>query len=114
MRTLYGAIDRAIHHHRRYERDDLVAQLQGHGFAVEEATYFNLPGVVGWYVNSVVLKRRAIPAFQARVANLLVPWLRLEQRLRPRHGMALLVVARKARPSEDRPSPFVLPDVVAH
>src|SRR6266404_3723751 len=36
MRALYGEFDRAIHHHRRYERHDLVAQLQGHGFVVEE------------------------------------------------------------------------------
>jgi ubiquinone/menaquinone biosynthesis C-methylase UbiE len=114
MRALYGEIDRAIHHHRRYERGDLVAQLQGHGFAIEEASYVNLPGIVGWYVNSVILKRRAIPTLQARVANLLVPWLRFEQRLRPRHGMALLVVARKVRTLDEHPTPFVLPDGIAH
>ncbi len=114
MRALYGEIDRAIHHHRRYERGDLVAQLQGHGFAIEEASYFNLPGIAGWYLNSVLLKRRAIPGVQARFANLLVPWLRFEQRLRPRHGMALLVVARKVRALEEHPTPFVIPDAIAH
>src|SRR6185369_4613124 len=97
MRALYGEIDRAIHHHRRYERHDLVAQLQGHGFVVEEASYFNLPGIFGWYVNSVLLKRRAIPGLQARIANFLVPWLHFEQKLQPNRGMSLLVVARKVR-----------------
>jgi len=115
MRALYGEIDRAIDHYRRYERADLTAQLQGHGFVVEEASYFNLPGIFGWYVNSVLLKRRAIPGLQARIANFLVPWLRVEQRLRPNRGMSLLVVARKVRPvDEERPTPFVLPATMAH
>ena len=114
MRALYGEIDRAIHHYRRYERGDLVAQLQGHGFTIEEASYFNLPGVVGWYLNSVLLKRRAIPGMQARIANLLVPWLRVEQRFRPSRGMALLIVARKVRALDQYPTPFVIPDAIAH
>jgi glycosyltransferase involved in cell wall biosynthesis len=114
MRALYGEIDRAISHHRRYERDSLVAQLQGHGFAIDEASYFNLPGIAGWYVNSVLLKRHAIPGLQARVANLLVPWLRFEQRLNLRRGMALLVVARKVRTLDEHPTPFQIPDSIAH
>ncbi len=115
MRALYGEIDRAISHYRRYERDDLTAQLQGHGFVVEEASYFNVPGILGWYVNSVLLKRHAIPGVQARIANFLVPWLRFEQRLRPNRGMSLLVVARKIRPvDEQRATPFVLPATMAH
>ena len=114
MRALYGEIDRAIHHHRRYERHDLVAQLQGHGFVIEEASYFNLPGVVGWYLNSVLLKRRAIPGLQARMANVLVPWLRFEQRLRLNRGMALLAVARKARAVDAQPTPFAIPASIAH
>jgi len=95
MHELYGSIDRAIDHHRRYERDELVALVRRHGFEVEHARYFNAPGIVGWYLNSVLLRRRAVPGVQARMANLLVPWLRLEQRLQLPWGMALLLVARK-------------------
>ena len=94
--ALFGEIDRAIGHHRRYERDALVAQLVRHGFAVEQARYFNLPGVLGWYINARVLGRTTVPGVQARVASALVPWLRLERRWSLQRGMSLIVVARKS------------------
>ena len=91
---LYGSIDRAIHHYRRYSRDDLTAKLQGAGLAVEHLSYFNMVGVPGWYLNARVLKRRSVPGFQARINDWLVPWLRLERYFGPPVGMSLLAVAR--------------------
>jgi len=95
MPSLFGEIDRAIGHRRRYERKALIAQLERHGFNVEHARYFNLPGVLGWYLNARVLRRRRLPGMQVRAASAIVPWLRLESRLDLQHGMSLLVVARK-------------------
>lgn len=95
MRGLYGEIDRAIGYHRRYDQTDLTAKLAAQNLEVSEAFYFNTPGVLGWYVNSVLLRRRTVAGPRVRFANLLVPWLRLEQRLRPRWGLALVAVARK-------------------
>ena len=42
---LYGAIDRAIDHHRRYEPDGLTAKLKEAGFQVEHTQFFNRLGV---------------------------------------------------------------------
>ncbi len=97
MQRLYGEIDRAIGHVRRYDRDELAAKLRRHGFAVEAARYVNLPGVLGWYLNSRLLRRRSVPALLARIADALVPWLRFEERLDLRWGMTLLAVGRKER-----------------
>jgi glycosyltransferase involved in cell wall biosynthesis len=108
MPALYGEIDRALGHYRRYDRDGVVAQLERQGFAIETARYINLPGVVGWYVNSRLLRRRTVPGLQTRIASALVPMLRLEQRLAPRRGMALIVVGRKQE-SAGAAAPFVLP-----
>jgi glycosyltransferase involved in cell wall biosynthesis len=94
-RALYGAIDRAIHHYRRYERDELAARLAEAGFAVERADFFNRFGVAGWYLNSVLLRRTSVPGFQLRVQNLLVPLLRAESRLRLPFGLSLVAVGRK-------------------
>ena len=58
MHSLYGEIDRAIGHLRRYEREELTGKLRRHGFAVELARYVNLPGVLGWYLNSRLLRRQ--------------------------------------------------------
>ncbi len=94
LQALYGSIDRAIHHYRRYSRDDLAAKLEGAGLAVEHVSYFNMLGVPGWYLNARVLQRRSVPGVQARINDWLVPWLRLERRFGPPVGMSLLAVAR--------------------
>src|SRR5262249_19017155 len=49
---LYGAIDKAIGHQRRYTRDELAQKLGAAGFAVEHIRYFNVIGVLGWWLNA--------------------------------------------------------------
>jgi SAM-dependent methyltransferase len=92
---LYGDLDRAVGHLRRYERDQLVATLRRHGFAIDSARYINHPGRLVWQLNSRLLRRRAIPAVQVRMANALARWLRLEDRHELRSGLSLLAVARR-------------------
>jgi glycosyltransferase involved in cell wall biosynthesis len=94
LHQLYGEIDRAIGHYRRYTRAEIVDKLAHGGFAVEHASYFNTLGVPGWFLNARLLRRKAVPGFQARVNDWLVPLLRLERRLHVPFGMSLLVVGR--------------------
>jgi glycosyltransferase involved in cell wall biosynthesis len=94
LQGLYGTIDRAIHHYRRYSRAELTGKLERAGLSVEHVSYFNMLGVPGWFLNARVLKRRSVPGVQARVNDWLVPWLRLERRFGPPVGMSLLAVAR--------------------
>lgn len=110
MQSLYGEIDRAIGHYRRYEKRPLEQLLDESGFDVIEARHFNVPGLVGWYVNAKLLRRRTVPGVQARLVNFLVPLLRVEQKFNPQVGMALIAIGRK----RDAPAPeagtFTLPD----
>ena len=99
MPGVYGAIDRGLGHWRRYDAEELGAKLAAAGFEVEEMRYFNLPGLLAWWLNGVVLKRRAVPGVQSRFVSLTLPWLAFEQRLGLRRGMALIAVARKRRES---------------
>ncbi len=94
--SLFGAIDRAIDHQRRYDRQGLVAQLREAGFQVEHTVFFNRLGVLGWYVNSVVLRRTRVPALQLRLQNALVPLLRAEAVLPLPFGLSLVAVARRS------------------
>ena len=94
LRRLYGEIDRAIGHYRRYEPEEILAKLQAAGFEVEHHACFNTIGVPGWYLNSCLLKRRSVPGFQARLNSWLVPLLRLEERFKPRRGMSMIAVGR--------------------
>jgi glycosyltransferase involved in cell wall biosynthesis len=95
LRALYGSIDEAIHHFRRYERAELEEKLAKAGFEVETTAPMNALGIPGWWLNSVVLRRRTVPGIQARVNDLLAPWLRFEEKLGLPVGMSLLAVGRK-------------------
>jgi glycosyltransferase involved in cell wall biosynthesis len=94
LHALYGSIDRAIGHHRRYTREEIGTVLSSAGLRVEHVSYFNLLGVPGWYLNARILRRRTLPGLQARLNDRLVPLLRLERRLGPPVGMSLLAVGR--------------------
>jgi len=95
LHRLYGEIDRAIGHYRRYERGELHEKLTAAGFAVEHLSAFNVIGALGWYINARLLRRTAVPGFQARINDLLVPVLRLEDRFQPSVGLSFLAVGRK-------------------
>ena len=94
LRPLYGSIDEAIGHYRRYTRDEIGHKLADAGLAVEHLSFFNMLGVPGWFLNARILRRRSVPGVQARLNDRLVPLLRLERRLRPPIGMSLLAVGR--------------------
>ncbi|MGH7822818.1 MAG: methyltransferase, partial [Candidatus Binatia bacterium] len=95
MAAIYGTLDRALHHHRRYERDELLGKLRESGFEVETSWYFNFLGVAGWYVNSRLLRRRHFPPVQLSIYDRLVPIFRIESRLQIPIGMSLIAIARK-------------------
>jgi SAM-dependent methyltransferase len=93
---LYGAIDRAIDHYRRYDRETLVARLTEAGFEVEHTVFFNRLGAFGWYLNSVLLRRTRVPGVQLHLQNLLVPLLRVEAALPLPFGLSLIAVGRRS------------------
>ncbi len=95
LKGLYGAIDKAIHHYRRYDRAEIIEKLERAGLRVETTKFFNLAGVPGWYLNSCLLKRTTVPGLQARLNSLLVPLLRLEKHVSLPWGMSLLAVGQK-------------------
>lgn len=95
LSSLFGEIDRAIGHHRRYERGELHRKLEATGFIVEHLSAFNIIGALGWYLNARLLRRRTVPGFQARINDLLVPVLRLEDHINCPVGLSLLAVGRR-------------------
>ena len=96
LKPLYGQIDKAIGHYRRYDQTEIEEKLRNAGFQVEKTQFFNSLGIPGWYLNSRLLKRHSVPHFQARINDLLVPLLRLEKHIGLPWGMSLLAVGKKA------------------
>jgi SAM-dependent methyltransferase len=95
-RYLYGTLDRALGHHRRYERRPLQALLVRSGFVVESLHYMNFPGIFGWFVNGRVFRRELLPRPQLALFNLLAPFFeRVEACFPPPRGQSLVAICRK-------------------
>ena len=93
--ALYGEIDQAIGHYRRYERDALRQLLTLVGFELEELFFVNALSTVGWFLNGRLLRRNTVPGMQARVADRLVPLFRLERKLNLPFGLSVIAIARR-------------------
>ncbi len=92
---LFGSLDEAVGHFRRYSRQGLRELLEGCGFTVERLESMNVLGIPGWFVNGRLLRRRAMPPLQLRAYDLVAPLIAaVEDRARPSVGMSLLAVAR--------------------
>ena len=54
---LYGSVDKASDHFRRYSRKGLIKLVKGAGFELRNARYMNLAGVGPYFLKSRVLKK---------------------------------------------------------
>jgi len=95
LARLYGSLDEHLRHFRRYEKAELEAKLRAAGFTIEDCRFLNRPGIVGWYVNGKILRRRVLPAGQLAAFRLALPLLRREETNPPSIGMSLLGIGRK-------------------
>jgi len=92
---LFGAMDEAVGHYRRYTMEGLRGVLEGNGFAVETLEWMNLVGIPGWLVNSRLLRRRAMPPLQLRLYDQVAPLLAAaESKVKLPVGMSLFCVAK--------------------
>ncbi len=95
LRRLYGTLDEHLRHFRRYEKAELEGKIRGAGFDLEECRFLNRPGILGWYLNGKILRRRVLPSAQLAAFRLMLPILEREETSPPSIGMSLLAIARK-------------------
>jgi SAM-dependent methyltransferase len=93
--ALYGTIDRAVAHERRYGKQDLGARLNGADFEVETLRLVNPVGALGWFVSSRLRRREKVREGPLRVYDKLVPALRLLDRIELPVGLSVWAVARR-------------------
>lgn len=99
---LYGSLDEVLGHCRRYTRDQLIAVAQKAGFGIERVLKFNRPGVLAWWFNGRVLRRKTFGLGQIRMLNILTPLFRLVDAWLPLPPLSFIAILRKA--GDDRAS----------
>ena len=92
LQGLFGSLDRELGHQRRYTRKSLSRLMQSAGFRVERTFYFNLVGILGWWVNARLRKAPRIPLQQLRQFDRLVPVLRVEDRVPLPLGQSVIAI----------------------
>lgn len=93
---LYGKIDEAIKHYRRYTKKEIKVKLEGAGFRLISCRKINFLGGVGWFFASRVFSDSTISKTKIRLFNVLAPFiLFLENLFEPPIGTSILIIAKK-------------------
>jgi len=95
---LYGPLDRQIGHFRRYSKKELESKCESAGFKVIKSGYFDLFGILPWWVKyrlfkSAKLERGAVKFYD----RLVVPGIKVaESAVTPPIGKNIFLVAEKS------------------
>lgn len=93
---LYSNFDRNLGHFRRYRKKSLVRMAEQSGFQIQKARYFDIAGVIPWYINFVLLQQTITAGKVLFYDKWIVPIMRrIERVLPPPVGKNLLVVMKK-------------------
>lgn len=91
---LHGTLDQVLGHRRRYTREQLTAVGQQAGLRLETLLPFNRIGVVAWWLNGRVLRRKTFGLWQIKMLNLMTPLFRKIDRWLPLPPLSLIAVFR--------------------
>lgn len=94
---LFGSLDRAVGHHRRYTKPELQTKLAQAGFRVELVQYRNLVSVLPWIITGQLLKLDKLGDGSLKLFDKVVfPVARwIEDRLPPAYGLNLVAIGVK-------------------
>ncbi len=92
---LFGTLDEVLGHCRRYTEEQLIHAGQAAGFQAEKLLKFNRPGVVAWWLNGQVLRRKTFGLGQIRLLNFLTPLFRVMDPWLPLPPLSIIAILRK-------------------
>jgi SAM-dependent methyltransferase len=93
--SVFGTIDVALGHFRRYSEAELKGKMEGAGFQVEQIIPFNRVSRPAWFVSGRILKRTSLDWNQMRLYDWFVwLWRRIDRYL-PWRPTSIIAIARK-------------------
>ncbi len=93
---LYSDFDKQLEHYRRYNKDGLVKIAKDAGFKIEKAKYFDLVGIIPWFIAFRVFKGSISGSSVSLYDKLVIPVMRkIESKITPPIGKNLLLIAKK-------------------
>ena len=97
LMALFGNFDRAIGHFRRYSKSEIERKVVGAGFTLRKSIYFDVLGVVPWFVKYKVFRSNSLDGKSVSLYDRFgVPATRYFERLLPPVvGKSILLVGEK-------------------
>lgn len=96
FQSLFNQFDVALEHQRRYTPETLKKVMSIQGFNIIHCQFFNVIGILGWFVSGKLMSKNAIPGGQMRLYDQLVPvWKVVDWFLKPLFGLSVICVAQK-------------------
>jgi SAM-dependent methyltransferase len=93
--SVFGTIDVALGHFRRYSEEELTKKMEAAGFQVERVLRFNRVSRFPWYVSGKILKRTSLGWNQMQLYDRFVwLWRRIDPFL-PWKPASIIAIARK-------------------
>ena len=93
---LYNVIDKNVGHFRRYSKKDLENKVRKTGFTIDKIHYFNLLGMIGWFINGNLLKNSKISDTGLKIFDQLVPLSKYgEMVMGKRTGLSIICYLKK-------------------
>ncbi len=93
---LFSEHDKTIGHYRRYHKQPLIALLQGAGFEVRTVRFFDIIGILPWFIVMKLMRTSPAAGSVGLYDRVVVPVARmLESIITPPIGKNLLIVGRK-------------------
>jgi SAM-dependent methyltransferase len=94
--ALYGTMDEHYGHFRRYSKSGLIEKTARNGYATLQCRYLNLLGILGWWWNGRVLKKKIIPKGQILLYNQIIRWAAPVEKYLPRPiGLSIFYAGQK-------------------
>lgn len=96
LKALYGSMDISFEHLRRYNKKELISLIQEQNLKMVKLHYLNILGLLGWFFNGRLLKKKELPEKQTKLFDKLVPFLGFAEKIiKPPLGQSLILIARK-------------------
>lgn len=93
---LHNTFDEGLMHYRRYTKQSLKHIMVKNDLDVIHQQYFNLVGILGWWINGTLLRKKIIPSGQMKLYNSLVPMFKFIDRITCNTmGLSLISVGKK-------------------
>jgi SAM-dependent methyltransferase len=93
---LYNVIDTNVGHVRRYTKKDLEFKIRKTRFSIERMFYFNILGIIGWYINGNIAKNPKINSSASKLFDRIVPLLKyVEAMTGKKIGLSIICYLKK-------------------